>query len=497
MLSFLVVPVLLCAAVLIVSGAAKVSDPTATRDAFTALRLPRTLAASPAPVLLPWAEIALGVVLLLARGWLLGLAAAATAALFVAYLVVVVRALGFDEPVNCHCFGTLGEATLSRRTVVRNGVLVATAVLAILAALGGVSVPGAVAASPAATLGWVAMAALAGAVALLVLGRGPDAAGAGPSLEGPTVPSFTLVEAASGTPVHSWNLPEGPTLLLFLSRGCGPCERVAADLDDWVAAAPGVRFRAVVNDAASDALQGWGGESLARDALLDPRGNVLAIHRLGTPTGLLVGPHGALLRPVLVGEDTLRALVSELSGAPDADRPGGVGRDGHADEVVLGSGTADPTPTTAADQVPDEDDFERSPIPAALVLDGAQPLTLQELGAQKAQLLVSVTCLCGGSSQAIDQVAGWQERLPLLDVSLLSSMPADELPLPRTGAARVLYDHAGLAQRALGMPGSPQAILLGADVLIAGGPVTGLAEIEEFVGDIEAQLAEAVEPAEG
>ena len=39
--------------------------------------------------------------------------------------------------------------------------------------------------------------------------------------------------------------------------------------------------------------------------------------------------------------------------------------------------------------------------------------------------------------------------------------------------------------------GSPVAVLLGADGLLAGGPVHGVAEIEQFVADIAEQLGEA------
>ena len=78
MLPFLVTPLVLCAAVLLVSGVAKLREPQATRDAFVALRLPRRLADSPAPALLPWGELALGVLLLVGVGWVLLLATVAT-----------------------------------------------------------------------------------------------------------------------------------------------------------------------------------------------------------------------------------------------------------------------------------------------------------------------------------------------------------------------------------------------------------------------------------
>ena len=50
------------------------------------------------------------------------------------------------------------------------------------------------------------------------------------------------------------------------------------------------------------------------------------------------------------------------------------------------------------------------------------------------------------------------------------------------------------AYNALNMPGTLSAVLLGADGLIAGGPVNGNEEIERFVEEIAEALAEAGPP---
>ena len=57
----LLLPPLVAALLLVVSGVAKVRHPEETRSAFGELRLPRAVTRSPAPVLLPWAEIVLAV----------------------------------------------------------------------------------------------------------------------------------------------------------------------------------------------------------------------------------------------------------------------------------------------------------------------------------------------------------------------------------------------------------------------------------------------------
>ena len=62
---------LTCAVLLAISGVSKLRAKQETRDAFHALRLPEWLRRSPAPLLLPWAELVLAVVLVFGSGWVL------------------------------------------------------------------------------------------------------------------------------------------------------------------------------------------------------------------------------------------------------------------------------------------------------------------------------------------------------------------------------------------------------------------------------------------
>jgi hypothetical protein len=122
-----VVPPLLLIVVLVISAVAKLRDPRDTRQVFHKLRLPRFLTTLKAPQLLPYGELAVAAgLLLLPDGWYV-VAATAALLLFVAYLVVVVRALGFGYPLMCGCFGQLGLGWITRQTAVRNGVLVGVA----------------------------------------------------------------------------------------------------------------------------------------------------------------------------------------------------------------------------------------------------------------------------------------------------------------------------------------------------------------------------------
>lgn len=124
-----VVPPLLLATLLVISGVAKLRDPDDTASVFAKLRLPRFLTTIKGPLLLPYGELALAAMLLLLPGIGYLLAATATLVLFAIYLVIVVRALDFGYALTCGCFGQLGLGWITRQTAVRNGILLALALV--------------------------------------------------------------------------------------------------------------------------------------------------------------------------------------------------------------------------------------------------------------------------------------------------------------------------------------------------------------------------------
>ncbi len=91
-LAFLLAPVA-TAVVLLVSGWAKVGDVTGMRLAFVAMGVPAALSRPIVVRALPYAELALGLALLLTWGWLLAAVGALATALFVVYTVLVARVL--------------------------------------------------------------------------------------------------------------------------------------------------------------------------------------------------------------------------------------------------------------------------------------------------------------------------------------------------------------------------------------------------------------------
>jgi hypothetical protein len=124
-----VIPPLLLIALLVFSAVAKLRARGDTTSVFEQLKLPRALIRLKGPALLPYGELAVAALLLFLPGGWYVVAATLTLLLFLAYVVVVARALTFPYPLMCGCFGELGLGWITRQTLVRNVILLAIAVV--------------------------------------------------------------------------------------------------------------------------------------------------------------------------------------------------------------------------------------------------------------------------------------------------------------------------------------------------------------------------------
>jgi uncharacterized membrane protein YphA (DoxX/SURF4 family) len=115
---------LLLAAVFVVAGLAKLADRAGSRQALRDFGVPSVLAA-PLGILLPLAELAVGVALVpIATAW--GGAVGALALLLL-FLAVISLTLAQGRAPDCRCFGQLSSAPVGWPTLVRNGLLAAVA----------------------------------------------------------------------------------------------------------------------------------------------------------------------------------------------------------------------------------------------------------------------------------------------------------------------------------------------------------------------------------
>ena len=143
----------------------------------------------------------------------------------------------------------------------------------------------------------------------------------------------------------------------------------------------------------------------------------------------------------------------------------------------------------------DELEYVRVPIPDGFLLDpDRNAVSLHELIMTGPVLLVFVSCGCGSTRLSWERLDAWAHAIPRVQVLGVETRPIGDLGIPGI-APRLFHDPAGKAWEALQIPGTSSAVLLGADGLLAGGPVHGNEEIEQLVDDIAAVLsadAEAV-----
>ena len=320
------VVVLTLSAVLLTSGVAKLRDARATQDAFVALRVPTVVPAGPSAAALPWVEIVLAVLLLVSPAAVAWLPAAAVLLLMLAYTALIARALRFDEPVSCSCFGSIGNHEVGPQTLARNVLLSVLAALALWYVLDGGSAPNAFGAlgEP----GWWALLATAAAVAVALLVAAPPSGGSVTSPSGADVElldyerqpipygvltrldgkSSTLAEIASTQ----------ARFLFFLNTHCASCQRIAAQLDGWADRLdPAVGILAVYFDEnVAERAAGHRKEM----ATWEPELNVQRVLGItSNPSAVLLGADGLLAGGPVKGEDNILELVeavfAEVEGA--------------------------------------------------------------------------------------------------------------------------------------------------------------------------------------
>lgn len=362
------IPALLLSLVLVISGVAKLCDGASVRESFVTLQLPPRLSRGPAPALLPWGELVLAGFLLVAWGPLAVVTAIAAVVLFVAYLVIIVRAVRFDHPVECGCLGRLGLGVVGPPTVVRNLVLVLLA-------------------------GW------------------------------------TVADAVAGRSV--------------LAR--------------WLQAEPA----------------GWAWLGVTTAALL--------------VAGLMVYAG----RGESMGDAGAAGGITGSAGAPDV-----IGAGAHAVGHRAGipdTGTHDAGIHDAAD---DPADYERTRIPhLPLTTPDGSTVTLRRLAHTRARLLVYINPGCGACLPALAAVPGIRRSAPQLGTHLVFARAEDANNAYVTAealGAEWFIDPDGIFALSMEMF-SPSAVLLGADGYLAGGPVVGVASVQNFFDDIAAALSGAPE----
>jgi hypothetical protein len=150
-----------------------------------------------------------------------------------------------------------------------------------------------------------------------------------------------------------------------------------------------------------------------------------------------------------------------------------------------------PAPLGGA-ETPDDDgllDYIRTRTPAIPVtLADGTVVNLRTLAARKPILLLAVSSMCGPCESVVARRAEWRELLPEVDVRLLLTERAVRSRLTERDEPQSLHDAEDYVAESIGYRGTPTAVLLGADGMLAAGPVTGDLGVARLVDDIYESL---------
>lgn len=159
-------------------------------------------------------------------------------------------------------------------------------------------------------------------------------------------------------------------------------------------------------------------------------------------------------------------------------------------------------PLVGALEVPSDEDGEyiRTPIPyAALYYPAESPqesetglgeqTSLRDLALAQARIIVWVSPGCSHCHEVMNQVALWQEQIPMIAIHPVVANEQDTKAFSFGPDIQVLIDPGFMTRKLFGR-GTPGALALGMDGLLAGGPVTGGDNVITFVEDIIAEVTE-------
>ena len=144
-------------------------------------------------------------------------------------------------------------------------------------------------------------------------------------------------------------------------------------------------------------------------------------------------------------------------------------------------------------QEPEATDLEytRLPIPYGLVqgLEGGTQ-SLRELAKTRARLLVFLSPGCSSCTRTAERLDAWAQALgEPVGVHALYTSRVDASSTFAHDPALALHEPERNVTRSLGIVSTPAAVLLGADGLLAGGPVSGEGTIAEMVEEMLDELS--------
>jgi len=495
---------LLLAAVFLVAGIAKLADLAGSRQALRDFGVPARLA-DPFGLLLPLAELAVAVALLLpATAWWGALGA-------VALLLLFVGGIGYNlargRQPECHCFGQLHSAPAGWPTLLRNLVLAALAgvvvgfgrnapgpgvfdwMIALPVAQRIEVVAGLVAVALLVGAGWLLFQVMAQQGRLLLriealeaeladTGRTPQAAGSPTPAAlglpvGTAAPAFTLPTLSGETiALQALRALGKPVVLLFSDPGCGPCNALLPEVGRWQRDDASKVVVALISRGTAEANRPKASENGLRHVLVQQDREVAASYQAdATPSAVLVLRDGRIGSPLAQGADAIRALMNQ------APSPAGLGPLPMA--AAQGTGTG-----AAAAPRPEAFPGIGEPAPDFSLPDLSGKLVSLSDFRGSTTLVLFWRPSCGFCQRMLKDLQTWEAHLPkgaprLLVVSTDSVADNQAMGV----RSSVVLDQDGMrVGRLFGATGTPMAVLVDAEGKIASELAAGAPAVLALAG---------------
>jgi uncharacterized membrane protein YphA (DoxX/SURF4 family)/peroxiredoxin len=332
------------AAVFATAGVAKLADRTRARETLADFGVPERLTPS-AAILMPLAELAVAVALLLTSSARPG--AAGALVLLTVFSAAIAANLVAGRTPDCHCFGQLHSSPIGAPSLVRNTLLGTLSALILWQGPGQGLSRALILAGNLSEREKVGLTAVA-ALFLIVIGEGwflrlllrqqgrlllrlevveGSFAEEGMARRAPAA-DFTLRSVSEESVSLAELVAEGrPALLVFTSSGCRPCTTLLPEIGRWQRDYADALTVAVVARGDTAVNQAKAAKHRVARVLVDDDAAVARAYRaLPTPSAVLVGPDGRLMSVVAAGADPIRGLVVRAVDArPEAPgRPAGL-----------------------------------------------------------------------------------------------------------------------------------------------------------------------------
>ena len=388
--------------------------------------------------------------------------------LLAVFSIAIAVSLARGRAPDCHCFGQLHSEPASWKTLVRNGVLAAVAVVALAGSIAepdasaspGSATSAARSCSPSPSPCAPGVVLVVGGFAFLTLMRsygnvlvrldsieaaladsGIDLAGDAELPEfglepGTPAPAFTA-RSLAGDEVTLESLTSAglPALLFFTSPHCGPCQSLLPTASAWQREYGDVLQLVFVTDGTADEVRAEAEEFELEHVLLDEDHALYgAFEASGTPSAVLVAPDGTIGSWVAAGSEWVERLVADATaGEPE---PEGLPVGTEAPNVELPS------------------------------LDGEQ-VSLADLRGRDA-LLLFWNPGCGFCRSMHEGLRAWEDSTNGVSPQLVVVSSGDEESTREEGfSSLVLMDESWETAGAFQAGGTPMAVLIDAEGKIA------------------------------